>query len=59
MKVAAWLSNKENNTTESASVDFCESHFKDYSVMEVTTYSGELRQLVAMFSIVFKKPGEN
>ena len=59
MKVAAWLSNKENNTTESASVDFCESHFKDYSVMEVTTYSGELRQLVAMFSIVVKKPGEN
>ena len=29
------------------------------SVMEVTTYSGELRQLVPMFQVVFKKPAES
>ena len=42
MKVAALLSDGSFDTYESASIDFCESQFKEYSVMEVTTYSGEL-----------------
>ena len=59
MKVAALLSDHSVETNESASIDFCESQFKNYSVMEVTTYSGELRQLVPMFQVVFEKPAEN
>ena len=59
LKVAAMMSDSRLDSYESASIDFCESQFKGYSVMEVTTYSGELRQLVPMFSIVFEKPGEN
>ena len=51
LKVAALLT-KEDSTTESASIDFCESQIKDHSVMEVTTYSGELRQVFPnIFSI--------
>ena len=53
LKVAAMMSDSRLDSYESASIDFCESQFKGYSVMEVTTYSGELRQLVPMFSIVF------
>ena len=59
IKVAEIMSDKTYNTNESVSIDFCESQFKDYSVMEVTTYSGELKQLVPIFQAVVKKPGEN
>ena len=50
LKVAALLT-KGDSTTESASIDFCESQIKDHSVMEVTTYSGELRQVFLIFFI--------
>ena len=59
MKTAGLMSDPTFVTNESCSIDFCESQFKEYSVMEVTTYSGELRQLVPMFQIVFRKPAEN
>ena len=59
IRVAALMSEPTFDTYESASIDFCESQFTEFSVMEVTTYSGELRQLVPMFQIVFKKPAEN
>ena len=59
MKVAALMSDQSYDTYESVSIDFCESQFKEYSIMEVTTYSGEMRQLVPMFQVIVKKPGEN
>ena len=59
LKVAKLMSIEEFDGTESASIDFCESMFKNYSVMAITTFSGELRQLVPLFRFIFRKPGES
>ena len=59
MRIAKSMSMAKNDDTESVSVDFCESLFKDYSLMSVTTYSGSLRQLVPIFQAIFPKPGES
>lgn len=58
MLIAKNMTMAQNDSLESASVDFCESLFKNYSLMSVTTYSGELRQLVPLLQCVFPKPGE-
>ena len=59
MQMSRILSNPQFDNSESVSVDFCESQLKDYSVMAITTYSRDLRQLVPLHQIVFPKPGES
>ena len=59
LRIARCMSFAKNDNLESVSVDFCESLFKNYSLMSVTTYSGELRQLVPICQCVFPKPGES
>ena len=59
LMLSKMLSSPQFDSTESVSIDFCESQLREYSVMAVTTYSGDLRQLVPLFEIVFPKPGES
>ena len=59
MALAKLISTPELSTSESVSIDFCESQIRNYSVMAVTTYSRDLRQLVPLFQFIFQKLGES
>jgi len=45
--------------TEPVSLDGCESHAKDYTEVEMTTYYPVLRRNVKLVSMFVPKPGEN
>ena len=59
MLMSKLLSSADHDNAESVSIDFCESQLKDYSVMMVSTYSRDLRQLVPLHQFIFQKPGES
>ena len=59
MALAKHISTPKLSTSESVSIDFCESQIRNFSVMAVTTYSRDLRQLVPLFQFIFQKPGES
>ena len=59
MLISKLLSSADHDNAESVSIDFCESQLKDYSVMMVSTYSRDLRQLVPLHQFIFQKPGES